>query len=132
MLITLDRVSGAPLYQQIAGQLRAMIVSGRLSPGDPLPSIRQLAADLVISVITTKRAYQELDAQELIVTLPGRGTFVAALDLAARREAASGALSLQVAEIAERASLAGLSLDELQELLRDRWESTRQEDEADE
>jgi GntR family transcriptional regulator len=79
MLITLDNSSPMPLYQQIVDEIRGKILVGDLRSGDPLPSIRQLAADLLISVITTKRAYQDLENQGLIQTRPGRGTFVGEL-----------------------------------------------------
>lgn len=79
MLITLDASSQAPLYQQIVDQTKAAILTGALRSGDPLPSLRQLAADLVTSVITTKRAYQDLEGEGLIKTFQGRGTFVAYL-----------------------------------------------------
>ena len=65
--------SGQPIYDQISGQIKAQILSGALSPGDALPSIRGLAKDLKISVITTKRAYDELEAQGLINTVAGKG-----------------------------------------------------------
>ncbi len=68
-----------PLYQQIVHQVRAKILTGELKAGDPLPSIRQLASQLLASVITTKRAYSELEAEGLIVTRAGLGTFVADL-----------------------------------------------------
>lgn len=67
------------MYEQVVGQVKQRILSGDLSPGTPLPSIRQLAAQLVISVMTTKRAYQELEAEGLIVTRPGVGSVVAPL-----------------------------------------------------
>lgn len=81
-----------PLYQQIVEQVRDRIMRGELAPGEPLPSIRELARELVTSVITTKRAYLELEREGLIVTRPGVGSFVAAVDpaalAAARRKAA--------------------------------------------
>jgi len=76
MLLTLDNTTSVPLYQQIVDEIRGKILTGQMKPGDPLPSIRQLAADLLISVITTKRAYQDLENEGLIQTRPGRGTFV--------------------------------------------------------
>lgn len=79
MLIVLDQTNPLPMYEQIVGQVKQRILSGDLSPGTPLPSIRQLAAQLVISVMTTKRAYQELEAEGLIVTRPGVGSVVAPL-----------------------------------------------------
>lgn len=80
MLLTLDNSSPTPLYRQIVDEIRGKILTGQLKPGDPLPSIRQLAADLLISVITTKRAYQDLENAGLIQTRPGRGTFVSELE----------------------------------------------------
>ncbi len=76
MLITLDHTSATPLYQQVVDAIRDQILTGQLQPGALLPSIRQLASDLCISVITTRRAYQDLEIQGLIRTRPGRGTFV--------------------------------------------------------
>ncbi len=76
MLIKLSQRSPLPFYQQIVDQIRALIVSGHLRPGQPLPSIRQLAAELAVSVITVKRAYLELEREGLITTRQGRGTFV--------------------------------------------------------
>lgn len=78
MFIVLGPNSNLPLYEQIVTEIKAKVLSGELKPGDPLPSIRQLASDLLISVITTKRAYQELEAGGFIETRPGKGTFVSA------------------------------------------------------
>ncbi|TCP68792.1 GntR family transcriptional regulator [Baia soyae] len=69
-----------PIYQQIQEQLSQLILSGQLPPGSPLPSIRALAIDLSCSIITTKRAYQELEQKGLIVVKQGRGTFVSSLE----------------------------------------------------
>jgi len=76
MFIILGSNSDVPLYEQIAIEVKAKILAGELKPGDPLPSIRQLASELLISVITTKRAYQELESGGFIETRPGKGTFV--------------------------------------------------------
>ena len=77
MDIVLRNTSGAPIYEQIAAQIKDQIVDGTLEPGQPLPSIRALAKDLRISVITTKRAYDELEAQGFLTTVAGKGCFVA-------------------------------------------------------
>ncbi len=77
MTILIDPRSGRPIYEQIVGQIRRQILSGALEEGEALPSIRALAKDLGISVITTKRAYEELEGAGLINTQPGRGSFVA-------------------------------------------------------
>ena len=78
--------SGQPIYDQINGQIKAQILSGALSPGDALPSIRGLAKDLKISVITTKRAYDELEADGFLYTVAGKGCFVAEKNLDLIRE----------------------------------------------
>ena len=76
MTILIDPRSGRPIYDQIVSQLRKQILTGELPADAPLPSIRSLAKDLGISVITTKRAYEELESAGLIYTQPGRGSFV--------------------------------------------------------
>ncbi|MBU5673465.1 GntR family transcriptional regulator [Paenibacillus brevis] len=76
MNILLNPSSGEPIYLQIVRQIRASILQGELLPGTPLPSIRQLAKDLQISVITTKRAYSELESEGLIDSMVGKGSFV--------------------------------------------------------
>ena len=78
MTILIDPRSGQPIYEQIVRQLRRQILEGSLAADTPLPSVRSLAKDLGISVITTRRAYDELEAAGLIYTQPGRGSFVAA------------------------------------------------------
>ena len=75
-----------PIYEQICAQIRALILSGQLAPGTALPSIRALAKDLKISVITTKRAYDELEADGFLVTVAGKGSFVAEQNLELARE----------------------------------------------
>jgi GntR family transcriptional regulator len=72
--------SSEPIYHQIKQQLRDLIISGQLPPGTPLPSIRSLAKDMSCSVITTRRAYQDLEHEGLIYTRQGRGTFVAEVE----------------------------------------------------
>lgn len=115
--------SGQPIYDQISGQIKAQILSGALSPGDALPSIRGLAKDLKISVITTKRAYDKLEAQGLINTVAGKGCFVAEPDLALFREQSLHLLEDHLAA-AELARTCGLSESELAELLRRKWEES--------
>ncbi|MEG1518020.1 MAG: GntR family transcriptional regulator, partial [Raoultibacter sp.] len=77
MDIIISNASPAPIYEQIASQMKGLILAGTLEAGVQLPSIRALAGDLRISVITTKRAYAELEAQGFIETVPGKGSFVA-------------------------------------------------------
>ena len=75
MTILLSNTTSQPIYEQIASQLRGAILSGELQPGDLLPSIRALAKDLRVSVITTKRAYEELEKDGFLNTVPGKGCF---------------------------------------------------------
>ncbi|MEG0542479.1 MAG: GntR family transcriptional regulator, partial [Angelakisella sp.] len=76
MEILLSNTSGVPIYQQIVTQVRQMIMNGALTEGDSLPSMRLLAKELRISVITTKRAYEELESMGLLVSVAGKGCFV--------------------------------------------------------
>ena len=77
MDIIISNSSGQPIYEQICRQIKGAIAAGKLQPGEPLPSIRSLARDLRISVITTKRAYEELERDGFIQTVAGKGSFVA-------------------------------------------------------
>lgn len=77
LLIKLSNASEKPIYEQITEQLKAAILSGKLLPNDALPSIRSLAKDLKISVMTTKRAYADLERDGFIETVAGKGSFVA-------------------------------------------------------
>lgn len=110
--------SGQPIYDQISGQIKAQILSGALSPGDALPSIRGLAKDLKISVITTKRAYDELEAQGLINTVAGKGCFVAEKNLDLIREQKLKELEDHLDAAVELAAQCGVSAPELMEMLR--------------
>ena len=118
------RSTSQPIYDQIASQIKSQIISGTLAPGEALPSIRGLAKDLKISVITTKRAYDELEAQGLINTVAGKGCFVAEPDLALFREQSLHLLEDHLAAAAELARTCGLSEPELAELLRRKWEES--------
>ena len=84
--ISISNSSGKPIYEQIAMQIKNMIIRGELSPGDLLPSMRFLAKELRISVITTKRAYSELERDGFIETVTGKGSFVANKNIAFIRE----------------------------------------------
>ena len=97
MDIIISNSAGTPIYEQICSQIKGKIISGELKEGDALPSMRLLAKELRISVITTKRAYEELERDGFLVTYPGKGSFVAGknLDLADRGSAGQGAGSGQ-------------------------------------
>lgn len=86
MEILIRNTSGQPIYEQICTQVKNQIISGALQPGDALPSIRALAKDLRISVITTKRAYDELELEGFLCTVAGKGSFVAEQNLELVRE----------------------------------------------
>ena len=86
MLIFINNKDGVPIYDQIYSQIKEQIINGTLEEDAPLPSIRSLAKELQISVITTKRAYDELEKSELIYTAPGRGSFVSATNTELMRE----------------------------------------------
>jgi GntR family transcriptional regulator len=78
--LVISQTSNQPIYEQIKNQIKKQIIEGSLKAGDSLPSIRVLAKELNVSVITTKRAYEELEKEGFIVTVPARGTFVAEID----------------------------------------------------
>jgi len=84
--IVVSNRADAPLYSQVAEQIKAAVLAGELHDGDPLPSVRALARDLRISVITTTRAYAELEAEGFITTVPGKGAFVLPVDSELVRE----------------------------------------------
>ena len=121
MTILLDNQSGEPIYSQICAQIRDQILSGALSADAPLPSMRNLAKDLRISVITTKRAYEELEREGYLYTVPAKGCFVAGLNPALLREEHLRQLEEHLAEVRRLAGLCGLSRQELSELY-DAWE----------
>lgn len=117
MTILIDNKSGQPIYEQIVSQLREQIYSGALAEDEALPSIRDLARDLRISVITTKRAYEELAAGGLIYTVPGKGSFVAAKNMELLREEHLRQIEEHLGAALSLARLSGLSREELREML---------------
>ena len=124
MELIIRNTTNQPIYDQIYSQIKAQIIAGKLSPGEALPSIRALAKDLRISVITTKRAYDELEADGFLYTVAGKGCFVAEPDLALFREQSLHLLEDHLAAAAELARTCGLSESELAELLRSKWEES--------
>ena len=124
MELIIRNTTNQPIYDQIYSQIKAQIIAGNLSPGEALPSIRALAKDLRISVITTKRAYDELEADGFLYTVAGKGCFVAEPDLALFREQSLHLLEDHLAAAAELARTCGLSESELAELLRRKWEGS--------
>lgn len=112
MDIVLDNAARIPFYQQIANQIRNQIMDGSLKSGEELLSIRQLAHELHISVITTKHAYTELSQHGFIVQIPGKGTFVADCSANVVREEQIRNLEKEVRKCSQKARALGLSHDE--------------------
>lgn len=117
MDIIITNSTGEPIYTQITAQIKAMIVSGELKEGDALPSMRNLAKQLRISVITTKRAYEELERDGFIESYTGRGSFVKARNTELLREESLRQIEGLLSEAVEKARLSGVSLEELKEML---------------
>lgn len=117
MDIILSNSSGKPIYEQIADQVKEQILSGALSAGDALPSMRVLAKELRISVITTKRAYEELERDGFLDNVPGKGCFVAPQNRELLREAQLRRVEDILAQAVDEARKGGFSLSEMQELL---------------
>ena len=118
MRILISNASPDPIYEQIVKQVRAQVLNGELIEGDLLPSIRRLAQDLQISVITTKRAYEELEREGFINTVGGKGTFVAAQNPEFLREKRMKAVEEKLAAAVIEARQLGVSLEQLLEMLR--------------
>lgn len=117
MEILISNTSTSPIYEQIASQIKDAILSGDLTEGSPLPSIRSLANDLHVSVITTKRAYAELEAAGFIVTVQGKGTFVAGGNLELLREERLRAVEAALTHIITDARAANITPEELHETI---------------
>ena len=117
MTILIDNKSGQPIYEQIVEQIRDQILSGELAPDEALPSIRSLAKDLRISVITTKHAYEELEQDGFLYTVAGKGSFVAEKNAALLREENLRKIEEHLGEIRRLAARCGLTREELLEML---------------
>lgn len=116
MYIFVDNKREAPIYEQIYAQIKGQIISGELSEDEVLPSIRNLAKDLRISVITTKRAYEELEAEGFIYTVAGKGCFVAAKNTQLLREENLKRIEEHMQEIRRLAAGCGLSRTDIIEM----------------
>lgn len=117
MDIIISNSSDKPIYEQIAGQIKNAVITGALSPGDALPSMRQLARDLRISVITTKRAYQDLERDGFIETVGGKGCFIAPKNMEFIREEQLRKAESFLQKAVDTAKSGGISLSELTEML---------------
>ena len=124
MQLYIDNRSGAPIYDQIYSQIKDAILSGQVTEGEALPSIRALAKDLRISVITTKRAYDELESEGFIYTLPGKGCFVAERSTELLREENLKKIEGHMQEIRRLASACRLTEEARDEMWRLQREET--------
>ena len=117
MNILIDNKSGEPIYNQIYSQIKSQIISGELKEDEMLPSIRGLAKDLRISFITTKRAYEELEKEGFIYTLPAKGCYVAPKNVELLREENLKKIEEHIEQIAKLAALCNLSCDDIIEMI---------------
>lgn len=113
MNIIIRNEGDTPIYEQIVTQVKSAILSGELAEGEALPSMRLLAKELRISLITTKRAYEELEREGFVVTVPGRGSFVAAANWELLREEHRRRMEEFLAEAAAAARMGGVTRDEM-------------------
>ncbi len=122
MDIIISNANKKPIYEQIASQIKNMIINGTLNEGDALPSMRGLAQELRISVITTKRAYEELERDGFIETVTGRGSFVAGKNLEFIREEQLRRAEEYLLKSVDIAKSSGITLEELIEILNTLYE----------
>ena len=130
MDLIISNASGKPIYEQICTQIKNVILSGELSPGDALPSIRALAKDLRISVITTTRAYDELERDGFIDRVPGKGCYVAEKNLELVREAHLKQIEDHMNAIVDLAAGCSLTEEEAMEMLRLMWDMKGKDEEC--
>ncbi|MCR5120179.1 MAG: GntR family transcriptional regulator [Lachnospiraceae bacterium] len=115
--------SGLPIYEQIERQIKDKIVAGELKEGEALPSIRTLAADLKISVITIKRAYEDLEKEGMIYSVQGKGFYVDNPDLQYMKEKKTLGLEERLAEWVDAAKESGMSAEEASDMLMILWDN---------
>ena len=118
MKIIISNDSGLPIYEQIKNQIKAQIVAGELRADEALPGMRTLASDLKVSVITTKRAYNDLEQEGYIYSMPGKGSFVKKLNEEVVRENALAEIEKYLTDAMAVAKAAGIEIEELQEILK--------------
>ena len=122
MDIIISNSSSIALYEQIENQIKTQILNGSLKANDPLPSIRNLAKELKVSIITSKRAYEELEKEGFIQTVVGKGTFVSGANSERLKEAAISEMENKLEEIIISAKALGLSLEECIEIFKSIYE----------
>ena len=116
MRIIIQNSSMVPIYEQVVNQIKAQIISGELKDGDVLPSVRNMAAELRISSLTVKKAYDFLEEEGLVTTIHGKGTFVNAADGQMAAEARRKAIEDDLSLVVSKAFSAGLNKEELKEI----------------
>ena len=117
MDIIISNASDLPIYEQISSQIKALIMNGTLKEGELLPSIRVIAKELKVSVITTKRAYADLERDGFIEVVQGRGSFVSSPNLDFIREEQLRNAEMHLKKAVEIAQVGNISLKELMEML---------------
>ena len=117
MNIIISNISKDPIYEQITKQIKDNIIKGSISEGELLPSIRNLARELKISVITTKRAYEELEREGFIETVPGKGSYVSSQNKELLREKKITSIENRLMEAIEESKIIGLTKKDLKEML---------------
>ena len=125
MTVLIDNKSGSPIYDQIYTQIKDQIISGALSEDEMLPSIRNLAKDLRISFITTKRAYEELEKDGFLYTVPGKGCFVAPKNVELLREENLKKIESHIDEIVRLAATCELEKADILNMLEFGWEDRK-------
>lgn len=118
MDIIISNSSNDPIYLQIVNQIKAMIMSGELTPGEALPSMRNLAMQMRISLITTKRAYEELERDGFIETYTGKGSFVKAQNAEFLKEENLRQIEGLLSEAVDKAKMNSISFEELSDIIK--------------
>ena len=126
MNMKIESKSSVPIYEQIKQQLKEYIIAGELKEGEPLPSIRNLARDLKISVITTKRAYEELEKEGLVYSVAGKGFYVDNPDISYLEEKKVQGLEGRLDEVLKLCKAANLSKEEVMDMVDILWEEERE------
>lgn len=117
MKILLQNNSNQPIYEQIKEQIKANILQGKVEPGTPLPSMRELASDLGVSLITTKRAYVDLEQEQFVTSIRGKGTFVKEQVASIMKEKQFIVIEDLAKELTKQAKLIGMDLKEINEII---------------
>ena len=117
MKILLQNNSNQPIYEQIKEQIKANILQGKVEPGTPLPSMRELASDLGVSLITTKRAYVDLEQEQFVTSIRGKCTFVKEQDASIMKEKQFIVIEDLAKELTKQAKLIGMDLKEINEII---------------